>query len=731
MFRVRRDHWPPVLRTATAAVAVASAGNEVLYSIAAADPSGQFCVGCPTDTGWLVLMFSFFLCGGLFAVRLHRLRLALDSRSSLGSAVAYAPVLVLAAVDGDLLVWLPWLETNATRALAGFPDGSSIAFTTWCILLRKVPFLAFTAMNAARSGASFEDALTLVLTGASLVASLSIKYLRRLAFSTKDLSVYVGVRGDAARSMSSGVSFENGSRLPSDVGIHLGNSSALEGLTNIDTAPLLLSSGSGGSGANGTGTGSNLKEEPSSGYVGVAALPESSSESSLQTAGAATMGLVLVALVVTGTLPSVGTVLKVGKYILFVAAGIVALVLVCCAFRALYVASLGCCRREMIRSSVLEAQRQATSAMEQDLEAKERDLEAQRQELEAKERDLEAQRQEAEAQREEKKYMIEYAKTRHNVDLNQVLPHKVIVARLAVLSPRVMRGIATKDEDEEADRLYAMLDANPETKKQDIESRAAFLATQQAANAEAARILRSYFHPASRFAQTEKALVALGVSPSAAKRFIRTNALRAVLTPKGELSMTHFTDLASMNAASLSLLELRAFVGSLPEKFESDTAKGEKQDWAKGFVEALRTMLNKKTNGLLQADAERHPCYNGAMGPFDPSMPLERREAAVKSAPMSGAAAAKEAAVAAAGRVAERQAALREAGLHGEASQVDEAQDAPIRRTSIASGVAVLRGRRSASTEGDSSKGGNALVAAIAAATAARNSRRSGGAEEF
>ena len=579
-------------------------------------------------------------------------------------------------------------------------------------------------MNAARSGASFEDALTLVLTGASLVASLSIKYLRRLAFSTKDLSVYVGVRGDAARSMSSGVSFENGSRLPSDVGIHLGNSSALEGLTNIDTAPLLLSSGSGGSGANGTGTGSNLKEEPSSGYVGVAALPESSSESSLQTAGAATMGLVLVALVVTGTLPSVGTVLKVGKYILFVAAGIVALVLVCCAFRALYVASLGCCRREMIRSSVLEAQRQATSAMEQDLEA-------QRQELEAKERDLEAQRQEAEAQREEKKYMIEYAKTRHNVDLNQVLPHKVIVARLAVLSPRVMRGIATKDEDEEADRLYAMLDANPETKKQDIESRAAFLATQQAANAEAARILRSYFHPASRFAQTEKALVALGVSPSAAKRFIRIKALRAALTPKHEISTTHFTDLVSMNAAGLSLLELRAFVGSLPEKFESDTAKGEKQDWAKGFVEALRTMLNKKTNGLLQADAERHPCYNGAMGPFDPSMPLERREAAVKSAPMSGAAAAKEAAVAAAGRVAERQAALREAGLHGEASQVDKAQDAPIRRTSIASGVAVLRGRRSASTEGDSSKGGNALVAAIAAATAARNSRRSGGAEEF
>ena len=700
LFRVRLGRWPPFLRAATAAVAVASAGTEGLYSAAAADPSGQFCVDCPTDTGWLVLMLSFFLCVFFLAVRLHRLRVALDSRSGLGSAVTYAPVILLAAVDGDLLVWLPWLDTDATRALAGFPDGSSIAFTTWCILLRKIPFLAFAAMNAARSGAGLEETLTLVLTGASLIASLSIKYLRRLAFSTKDLSVYVGVRGDAGRSMSSRASFDNG-KLLSEVGIHLGASRALEGPINIDTAPLLLSSGSGGGASS---TGSNLKE-PFSGYVGVAALPESSSGSSLQTAGAATMGLMLVALVVTGKLPSVGAVLNAGKYILFVSAGIVALVLVGFAFRALYVALLVCCRREMIRSSVLEAQRHAISAMEQDLEK---------------------QRQEAEAQRQEKEYMIEYAKTRHNVNLDKVLPHKVIMARLAVLTPRQMSGAATKEEVEEAERLNAMLEVNPEKKKRDIEIRAAFLAAEQAANAEAARILRSYFPPASRSVQAENVLMALGVSPGAAKRFCRTKALRFVLMPKDELATKHLVDLASMNASGLSLLELRAVVGSLPEKFESDTAKGEKQDWAKGFVEALRTMLDKKANGLLQADAERHPCYSGDVGPFDPNTPLERREAAVKSAPMSGAAAVKEAAVAAAGRVAERQTALREAGLHGEASQADEAQEAPIGRTSIASGVAVLRGRRFASTLGDSSGGGNALVAAIAAAAAARNSRRSG-----
>ena len=552
LFRVRLGRWPPVLRAATAAVDVASAGTEVLYSAAAADPSGQFCVDCSTDTGWLILMFSFFLCGGLLAVCLHRLRLALDTRYSLGSTVAYAPVLLLAAVDSDLLVWLPWLDTDATLILTGFPDGSSIAFTTWCILLRKVPFLAFTAMNAARSGAKVEDVLTLVLTGTSLAVSLSIKYLRRLAFSTKDLSVYVGVRGDAARSMSSGASLGS-------AGIRLEDTSAREALTNIDSEPLLLSSGSGV--ANST---ANL-EEPSSGYVGVAALPDT--ESSLQTVGAATMGLTLVALVVTGTLPSMATVLNAGKYILIVVGGIVALVLVCFAVRALYATLLGCCQREMIRSSVLEAQRQATSAMEQDLETQRQDLGAQRQANAAMEQDLET-------QREEKGYMIEYAKGR-NVDLSQVLPLKVIKERIALLEPRFMSDAATKEEQEEFECLCVMLEANPETKKQEAESRAAFLAAQQAANAEATTILRSYFPPASRFVQSENALVALGVSPSAAKRFFRAKALRVVLTPKGDLASTHYVDLASMNASGLSLLELRAVVASLPETFESDTAKGE------------------------------------------------------------------------------------------------------------------------------------------------------------
>ena len=84
-----------------------------------------------------------------------------------------------------------------------------------------------------------------------------------------------------------------------------------------------------------------------------------------------------------------------------------------------------------------------------------------------------------------------------------------------------------------------------------------------------------------------------------------------MLTAKDELASTHYVDLVSVNASGLSLLELRAVVASLPETLKIDTAKGEKQAWAKIFMGALRAMLGKEPNGLLQPGAERHPYYSG------------------------------------------------------------------------------------------------------------------------
>ena len=196
LFRLRLGRWPPLLRTATAAVGMTSLGIEVLYSAAAASSSGQFCTGCPSEAGWTIFLLSGVTCGSILAYRLHQLRLALDTSVALGSVSIYALVILLTCFEGDFLVWLPWIETPATQALAGFPDDSSISFTTWSILLRKLPFLVFTASNTAHSGGTSTEYLTLIMTGTSLAISLSTKFLRRIAFSNADLDVFIGVRGD-------------------------------------------------------------------------------------------------------------------------------------------------------------------------------------------------------------------------------------------------------------------------------------------------------------------------------------------------------------------------------------------------------------------------------------------------------------------------------------------------------------------------------------------------------
>ena len=54
------------------------------------------------------------------------------------AAAFYGPVLMLAAHDGKMVVWLPWTDTEVTQSLAGFPDVSTLEFTGWCIALRKV-----------------------------------------------------------------------------------------------------------------------------------------------------------------------------------------------------------------------------------------------------------------------------------------------------------------------------------------------------------------------------------------------------------------------------------------------------------------------------------------------------------------------------------------------------------------------------------------------------------------
>ena len=701
LFRLRLGRWPPFLRAAASAVAVASVGSEVVYATAAADSSGQFCGrDCPSDAGWVIIIFSFLTCGTLLVYRLNRLRLALEVNAALGYAFAHGCVVFLAAVDGDLLVWLPWTETNATRALAGFPDGSSIAFTTWCMLLRKFPFLVWTITNVVHSddGPSPMDVLTLSMTGTSLAMSLSTKFLRRLAFANTDLDVFVGVQRDARSSR--------------------GIDSSAQNLLGV---PLLQDEKREGSGGGGGDGGAGGNDGGDRGFVGVEALSVSSS-GSFQNMGAIVTGGVITVLVVTGSIPEYSDIMRVGEFVLAGIGGVLALFLVISACKVLYTAALGCSQRQTIRTSIFEA-----------LQI---DLEQQQRAAEERERAFEVERRAAEerleAQRNQEEYMKRYVLSETGLDVEKaVMPLDVVKKLLAGLSPRIASGTASDEDKREVERLMNMLSANPDQQKEIAAARAAFLADEEDRNAEARRVVRTHIPAAAKGVLSAEALERIGVSTAVARRFTRLKPLMLIVTPDDEIATMLPSVLLGLSPQLHSVLEIRAIVASLPKTIKNDTATGEKRAWVDKWVDALQAKLADEAAGRLKPNELRHPCYeipdacdgSSSTGPFDGNTPLVRRPEAVKSTPMSGAAAAEEAAaVAAAGRVTERQSALLGAGLGRAGVEAQEIKPPPPHRSSSSTGIASLRERRASSTAAPSVDGGS-LLAGIAAAAARRDAR--------
>ena len=677
-------------------------GTEAIYSSAAADPSGQFCEKkCPSDVGWVLIMFSFFACGALLVVHLFRLRLALETNAALGYAFVYGFVVVLASLDGDLITWLPWVETDATRALAGFPDGSSITFTTWCIFLRKMPFLAWAVINVAQSGngLSFVEVLTLSMTGASLTLSLGTKLLRRLAFANKDLNVFIGVRGDAVKRSNRSV--------PTG-GTHLGDSTREPMIS-----PLLEDSEVGGKiftevaqasggekGAIGEG----------GGFVGVANVPMSSSSGSLQAVGAVLTGSGITVLMVTNSLPVFSDIMRVAEYILAVIGSVLAVLITVGIVRVLYIAVHWYCQRKTIRTSVFEA-------LQTDLEKHRKDAEERENALEGQVKAAEEQRRAFEAQRRHEEYVRGVVLSETGIDVETIaLPLDVIKARIAELAPLMEKGTASEEESKTIERLLNMLSANPDSKKELAEKMAVFRTTEERRNAEARRVILSHVSAAARDLRSVKALEAAGVSCEVARRFTRRESLVLTVTPEDEIASIHPSVLRKYTPQMLSLLELRAVVASLPTMIKNDTATGEKRAWVDTFVDALQVMVADEVAGNLTPDKLRHPCYE-SIGPFNADAPLLRRSAPVKSEPSSGAAATKEAAAGGAGRVADRHAALLQAGLLRREGGAERGS-LPSGRPLNSVGASSLRERKSAAAEDRGT-----LLANIAATAAKRVAR--------
>lgn len=413
LFKKRISRWPPLLRVATCGLSVMSVAIDALYCYAAAS-SPQFCSSCPTYDAPLITFLSFVICAVLLLQQLSRLKLAIDGETTYQRASFYALVMILTAHDGSMIVWLPWTETEATKKLYGYPDFSSIEFSGWCIVLRKIPMFVIQTQNlSSESNGTWQvDYASAALSGLILLYSLAQKIVLSLATRRMQLDVvvvtrdqvashYVGSGGDGSRS-SAGCSLVGATDRAAAFGKYDGDATTTVLPTGEELQSPLLPHSEGhprSDAEQGAATPTAVdtfaaplrsaqrqhqqqpkKQEP---YIGNNSSDNCHAVKYLQSLLFVCLGAGLPVLIITGNLPSDDMVEKIVFSLAIGIIGImVATAIFVCFFQGIQM-SLSWRNREIVRRSFLETQKGALVTKEKEIEQQSARIEYINKQLEA------------------------------------------------------------------------------------------------------------------------------------------------------------------------------------------------------------------------------------------------------------------------------------------------------------------------------------------------------------
>jgi DNA-binding transcriptional MerR regulator len=613
----------------------------VVFS-AAASSAKQFCdSGCPDNTGWAILVGSFVLCAVLLAIRLRRLILALDGNAARDGALVYAFVFILASFDGDLIVFLPWRDTATTRAFAGFPDDTSIAFTAWGIMLRKAPFLLFTTTMAPSSSSSSNLSgtifwVTVGFSGLSLALSLAARGMRYLGKTLEGVGDVV--LGRAADFVPGG--FE---RTESDA-ITQPSSDAGCSLPDLGTPFLAQHNGSDGVQASGwgggysggaIGGGSSRRAPPVASLGGT-----SGAQSAIQVL----LGVGLAVIVVTKNVPSTKQVEEVAEPLL-IALGV--LLAVAIFFFASRLAWASCFGRKFERLSTiiskdetLEEQRQALAEQQQSIEEHQQALAEQQKSLEEKEQALEENLQAFEANHRFIEVVQEVTRE-FGIDIEGLRSFEEIKLLYSAASLRYFgddaTGVAPDTSDEAASDLQLrerLFNAHPERAHEERARLAAWRDEHLPRCLIALTVMRTIVPPGAR-GVTVETLVKKGLPLEVARRVARNPALGLIGTHPDDIARMALSDLQQATTQGLDVIELRAVFAALPAQMANDDSKGSKATWVKEVQAGLQKLTKLEEACSLSPGRMRHRCYEvlaGGQGPLDPEAPLEKVEVVSSSA---------------------------------------------------------------------------------------------------
>ena len=574
---------------------------------------------CPNSDAPHVIFLNLLICGTLLALTVRRLQLALDGEATLRRLGCYSPLLLLVAHDGDLIVWLPWTETQATRILDGFPDVPAVEFTCWCTAFRKIPIFVLQTRELwyLQHSASPLNVGFALLSGLNLLKTLVHRGLQVVAIQRIDINVAIvsvdrlresndfdtdEFRGAENGSLGPGFSLINGTT----------EAGADQGLFENDMQnPLVSSDGRGGviteRGHIFAGTVSEDAAASSSRPIPRRPIVGSRSHNNRY---ARAHGLFLLCigvgmplLICFNKMPSDALVESIIVWIILCLLGLIVIVaLVVCVLSG--GAQVG--KRKFIRHSFLD------------------------------EREEEIERQREEIQRRDDR--AEYV-------TRQLHARGIVVEEYHRLSEAkqnyeaAWKRLADGDESAEADvtKWSDVLSAHPERIKE-VERENQDWADREMPRCHEALELTRSFVPTDVRQRTLDDLISAGLPRGIARRILRNRTLWLCVLHSDDIARLHKNELLNEYAVTgCDIVEIRSIFAKLPPAFSNDPDGG-KEMWRRGVREKLKEMVLKEESGTLTVNEARNQAYRSGqesrkiVGPFNPREPLMRRETVKSSA---------------------------------------------------------------------------------------------------
>jgi hypothetical protein len=183
--------------------------------------------------------------------------------------------------------------------------------------------------------------------------------------------------------------------------------------------------------------------------------------------------------------------------------------------------------------------------------------------------------------------------------------------QLQDVTRRILNGDESAETEREADHLDNQIRNHPDNAKDLKAKEEAWVKEQRDAIDKALKEMLSMIPDDATELSVDALVKKYGLPRELAKRIYETKILRLLTTPQGAIQKTHAVDLRDFSNQGLDIVEMRAVYGCLPAIFDLD-GDGKKALWRQNFVNTLKDLVKKETNGKLTTHQQRHPAYANA-----------------------------------------------------------------------------------------------------------------------